>query len=80
MKVVYYLTRQKRSLAASIIVFSTQHVTLRLVWALTHYKQVQLVRSSEKLNLVQWKLDTMSLESKPFQLLASLLPGSPSSG
>ncbi|XP_061588583.1 putative glycerol kinase 5 [Cololabis saira] len=40
MKVVYFLTRQKRSLAASLIVFSTQHVTFRLVWALTHYKQV----------------------------------------
>ncbi|XP_075876919.1 glycerol kinase 5 isoform X1 [Nelusetta ayraudi] len=41
MKVVYFLTRQKRSLAASLIVFSTQHVTFRLVWALTHYKQVR---------------------------------------
>ncbi|KAM6919020.1 glycerol kinase 5 [Xenentodon cancila] len=41
MKVVYFLTRHKRSLAASLIVFSTQHVTLRLVWALTHYKQVR---------------------------------------
>uniref|UniRef100_A0AAQ5Y5M3 Glycerol kinase 5 n=1 Tax=Amphiprion ocellaris TaxID=80972 RepID=A0AAQ5Y5M3_AMPOC len=40
MKMVYFLTRQKRSLAASLIVFSTQHVTFRLVWALTHYKQV----------------------------------------
>uniref|UniRef100_A0A3Q1F2I3 Glycerol kinase 5 n=1 Tax=Acanthochromis polyacanthus TaxID=80966 RepID=A0A3Q1F2I3_9TELE len=41
MKMVYFLTRQKRSLAASLIVFSTQHVTFRLVWALTHYKQVR---------------------------------------
>ncbi|KAM9845231.1 glycerol kinase 5 [Aulostomus maculatus] len=40
MKVLYFLTRQKRSLAASLIVFSTQHVTFRLVWALRHYKQV----------------------------------------
>lgn len=40
MSVVYFLTRQKRSLAASLIVFSTQHVTLRLAWVLTHYKQV----------------------------------------
>uniref|UniRef100_A0A672JCA4 Glycerol kinase 5 n=1 Tax=Salarias fasciatus TaxID=181472 RepID=A0A672JCA4_SALFA len=40
MKVLYFLTRQKRSLAASLIVFSTQHVTFRLVWALTHYQQV----------------------------------------
>uniref|UniRef100_A0A3Q3ITV8 Glycerol kinase 5 n=1 Tax=Monopterus albus TaxID=43700 RepID=A0A3Q3ITV8_MONAL len=40
MKVLYLLTRQKRSLAASLIVFSTQHVTFRLVWALTHYKKV----------------------------------------
>ncbi|XP_039999147.1 putative glycerol kinase 5 [Xiphias gladius] len=41
MKVLYFLTRQKRSLAASLIVFSTQHVTFRLVWVLTHYKQVR---------------------------------------
>ncbi|XP_024864996.1 putative glycerol kinase 5 [Kryptolebias marmoratus] len=41
MKVVYFLTQQKRSLAASLIVFSTQHVTFRLVWALAHYKQVR---------------------------------------
>ncbi|AWP04365.1 putative glycerol kinase 5 [Scophthalmus maximus] len=41
MKVLYFLTRQKRLLAASLIVFSTQHVSLRLVWALTHYKQIR---------------------------------------
>lgn len=41
MKLLYFLTRQKRSLAASLIVFSTQHVTFRLVWALTHYQQVR---------------------------------------
>ncbi|TKS80091.1 putative glycerol kinase 5 [Collichthys lucidus] len=41
MKVVYLVTRQKRSLAASSLFFSTQHVTFRLVWALTHYKQVR---------------------------------------
>ncbi|XP_028988346.1 putative glycerol kinase 5 isoform X1 [Betta splendens] len=40
-KMLYFLTRQKRLLAASLIVFSTQHVTFRLVWALTHYKQVR---------------------------------------
>ncbi|KAM4552405.1 glycerol kinase 5 isoform 1-T2 [Odontesthes bonariensis] len=40
MKMVYFLTRQKRFLAASLIVFSTQHVTFRLVWALAHYKQI----------------------------------------
>uniref|UniRef100_A0A7N8XL01 Glycerol kinase 5 n=1 Tax=Mastacembelus armatus TaxID=205130 RepID=A0A7N8XL01_9TELE len=40
MKGLYFLTRQKRLLAASLIVFSTQHVTFRLVWALTHYKKV----------------------------------------
>uniref|UniRef100_A0AAQ4Q7W1 Glycerol kinase 5 n=1 Tax=Gasterosteus aculeatus aculeatus TaxID=481459 RepID=A0AAQ4Q7W1_GASAC len=38
---LFILTRQKRALAASLIVFSTQHVTFRLVWALTHYKQVR---------------------------------------
>lgn len=41
MKVLYFVTRQKRLLAASLIVFSTQHVTFRLVWVLTHYKQVR---------------------------------------
>uniref|UniRef100_A0A7N8WXW3 Glycerol kinase 5 n=1 Tax=Mastacembelus armatus TaxID=205130 RepID=A0A7N8WXW3_9TELE len=41
MKGLYFLTRQKRLLAASLIVFSTQHVTFRLVWALTHYKKVR---------------------------------------
>ncbi|XP_029308930.1 glycerol kinase 5 isoform X2 [Cottoperca gobio] len=40
MKVLYFLTGQKRMLAASLIVFTTQHVTFRLVWVLTHYKQV----------------------------------------
>ncbi|KAM8839719.1 glycerol kinase 5 [Synchiropus picturatus] len=40
MKVAHFLTRQKRLLAASLIVFSTQHVTFRLVWVLTHYRQV----------------------------------------
>ncbi|KAM9790640.1 glycerol kinase 5 [Syngnathus typhle] len=40
MKVLHFVTRQKRSLAASLIVFSTQHVTFRLVWTLKHYKQV----------------------------------------
>ncbi|XP_068196661.1 putative glycerol kinase 5 isoform X2 [Antennarius striatus] len=40
MKMVYFLTRQKRSLAASLIVFSTQHITFRLVWVLMHYKEV----------------------------------------
>ncbi|KAM4557099.1 glycerol kinase 5 [Fundulus diaphanus] len=41
MKVAYFLTRHKRSLAASLIVFSTQHVTFRLVWVLAHCKQVR---------------------------------------
>uniref|UniRef100_A0A667ZWB3 Glycerol kinase 5 n=1 Tax=Myripristis murdjan TaxID=586833 RepID=A0A667ZWB3_9TELE len=34
---------QKRFLAASLLVFSTQHVTFRLLWAITHYKQVEAV-------------------------------------
>ncbi|XP_030259651.1 glycerol kinase 5 [Sparus aurata] len=41
MKLLYFLTRQKRLLAASLIVFSTQHVTFRLAWALRHYTQVR---------------------------------------
>ncbi|KAM4605091.1 glycerol kinase 5 [Polymixia lowei] len=40
MKVLHFLSRQKRFLSASLVVFSTQHVTFRLVWALTHYKQL----------------------------------------
>lgn len=40
MKLVYFVSRQKRCLAASLIVFSTQHVTMRLMWVLAQYKQV----------------------------------------
>ncbi|XP_023653874.2 glycerol kinase 5 [Paramormyrops kingsleyae] len=40
MKVLYFLTRQKRFQAASLVVFNTQHVTFRLVWVLQHYSQV----------------------------------------
>uniref|UniRef100_A0A667Z9V8 Glycerol kinase 5 n=1 Tax=Myripristis murdjan TaxID=586833 RepID=A0A667Z9V8_9TELE len=40
MKVLHLLSRQKRFLAASLLVFSTQHVTFRLLWAITHYKQL----------------------------------------
>ncbi|KAM3865820.1 glycerol kinase 5 [Diretmus argenteus] len=40
MKVLHFLSRQKYFLAASLVVFSTQHVTFRLLWALTHYKQL----------------------------------------
>ncbi|KAM9322839.1 glycerol kinase 5 [Pholidichthys leucotaenia] len=40
LKVLYFLSRQKRLLAGSLVVFSTQHVTFRLIWVLTHHKQV----------------------------------------
>ncbi|KAF7669788.1 hypothetical protein LDENG_00124330 [Lucifuga dentata] len=40
MKMLYFLTRQKRFLIAGLVVFSIQHVTFRLVWALTHYKKL----------------------------------------
>ncbi|XP_039616292.1 putative glycerol kinase 5 [Polypterus senegalus] len=40
-KMLHFLTRQKRFLAASIIKFSTQHVTFRLAWVLQNIKQVQ---------------------------------------
>ncbi|XP_076000642.1 glycerol kinase 5 [Genypterus blacodes] len=40
-KVLYFLSRKTRYLAASLIVFSTQHVTMRLIWALTHYEQLR---------------------------------------
>lgn len=39
-KMLHFLSRQKRFLAASLVVFSTQHVSLRLAWALAHYEQV----------------------------------------
>ncbi|CAL1579366.1 unnamed protein product [Knipowitschia caucasica] len=45
MKALYFLSRQKRCLAASLIVFSTQHVTLRLVWVLSHYSQIRQAAS-----------------------------------
>lgn len=40
MKALYFLSNCKRFLAASLVVFSTQHVTFRLRWALTHYTQL----------------------------------------
>uniref|UniRef100_A0AAR2LD32 Glycerol kinase 5 n=1 Tax=Pygocentrus nattereri TaxID=42514 RepID=A0AAR2LD32_PYGNA len=39
MKVLHVLTRQKRFLAASLVVFTPQHVSLRLAWALRNLKQ-----------------------------------------
>ncbi|XP_024124364.1 putative glycerol kinase 5 [Oryzias melastigma] len=41
MKMLYFLTQQKRYLAASLIVFSPQHVTMRLLWILQHCTQVR---------------------------------------
>ena len=40
-KLLYFLSSRKHFLAASLVVFSTQHVTFRLVWALTHYPEVR---------------------------------------
>ncbi|KAJ3595149.1 hypothetical protein NHX12_004453 [Muraenolepis orangiensis] len=40
MKLLFWVTRQKRFLAASLMVFSHQQVTFRLLWALAHYKQL----------------------------------------
>ncbi|MGH0146109.1 UNVERIFIED_CONTAM: hypothetical protein FKN15_045090 [Acipenser sinensis] len=40
-KVLHFITRRKQFLAASIITFSTQHVTFRLAWALQNLKKVQ---------------------------------------
>uniref|UniRef100_A0AAY4AC82 Glycerol kinase 5 n=1 Tax=Denticeps clupeoides TaxID=299321 RepID=A0AAY4AC82_9TELE len=40
MKLLHFLTRQKRFLAASLVVFSTQHVSLRLAWMLHNCPQV----------------------------------------
>lgn len=41
MKVLHFLTRQKRFLAASLVVFSTQHVSLRLAWMLSNCPEVR---------------------------------------
>ncbi|XP_043119648.1 putative glycerol kinase 5 isoform X2 [Puntigrus tetrazona] len=41
MKVLHFLSRQKRFLAASLVVFTTQHVSLRLVWALNNIPQLR---------------------------------------
>uniref|UniRef100_UPI00398F0C12 glycerol kinase 5 isoform X2 n=1 Tax=Pristiophorus japonicus TaxID=55135 RepID=UPI00398F0C12 len=38
---LHFLTRQKRFLAASVIHFSTQHVSIRLAWVLQNIKRVQ---------------------------------------
>ncbi|XP_006637880.1 glycerol kinase 5 [Lepisosteus oculatus] len=40
-KMLHFLTRQKRFLAASLVVFSTQHVTFRLAWVLQNIKELQ---------------------------------------
>ncbi|XP_061098846.1 putative glycerol kinase 5 isoform X2 [Conger conger] len=41
MKMLHVLTRQKRFQAASMVVFSTQHVTMRLAWILQHCAEVR---------------------------------------
>ncbi|XP_020318341.2 glycerol kinase 5 [Oncorhynchus kisutch] len=40
MMALHFLSKNKRFQAASLIVFSTQHVTFRLAWALRHWKQL----------------------------------------
>ncbi|XP_033993342.1 putative glycerol kinase 5 [Trematomus bernacchii] len=59
MKVLYFFTRQKRLLAASRLLFSPQHVTFRLVWALTHYKQIR--QAANKGNCCFGTIDTWLL-------------------
>uniref|UniRef100_A0A6Q2X116 Glycerol kinase 5 n=1 Tax=Esox lucius TaxID=8010 RepID=A0A6Q2X116_ESOLU len=46
-KALHFLSRNKRFLAASLIVFSTQHVTLRLAWALQNWKRVRFGSASQ---------------------------------
>ncbi|XP_062843453.1 putative glycerol kinase 5 [Trichomycterus rosablanca] len=41
MKTLHFLTRQKRFLAASLVVFTTQHVSMRLAWALRNIPQLK---------------------------------------
>ncbi|XP_060762539.1 putative glycerol kinase 5 isoform X2 [Neoarius graeffei] len=41
MKMLHFLSRQKRFLAASLVVFTPQHVSMRLAWALQHIPQLK---------------------------------------
>lgn len=41
MKMLHFLTRRKRFLAASLVVFTPQHVSLRLLWALQNLPQLR---------------------------------------
>ncbi|KAK3513582.1 hypothetical protein QTP70_025360 [Hemibagrus guttatus] len=41
MKMLHFLSRQKRFLAASLVVFTSQHVSMRLAWALQHIPQLK---------------------------------------
>lgn len=41
MKMLHFLSRRKRFLAASLVVFTPQHVSMRLAWALQHIPQLK---------------------------------------
>ncbi|KAI5092553.1 putative glycerol kinase 5, partial [Silurus meridionalis] len=41
MRMLHFLSRRKRFLAASLVVFTPQHVSMRLAWALQHIPQLQ---------------------------------------
>ncbi|XP_066565724.1 glycerol kinase 5 [Amia ocellicauda] len=58
-KMLHFITRQKRFLAASLIVFSTQHVTFRLAWALENIKEVK--KAAEEGNCCFGTIDTWLL-------------------
>ncbi|KAG8445514.1 hypothetical protein GDO86_010325 [Hymenochirus boettgeri] len=58
-KVLHFFTRRKRFLAASLIKFTTQHVSLRLVWVLQNIPEVQ--QAAEEGNCCFGTIDTWLL-------------------
>ncbi|XP_041418121.1 putative glycerol kinase 5 isoform X2 [Xenopus laevis] len=56
---LHFFTRRKRFLAASLINFTTQHVSLRLVWVLQNIPQVR--QAAEKGNCCFGTIDTWLL-------------------
>ncbi|KAM4770687.1 glycerol kinase 5 [Rhinophrynus dorsalis] len=58
-KVLHFFTRRKRFLAASLINFTTQHVSLRLVWVLQNMPEV--LQAAEKGNCCFGTIDTWLL-------------------
>uniref|UniRef100_A0A3B4D034 Glycerol kinase 5 n=1 Tax=Pygocentrus nattereri TaxID=42514 RepID=A0A3B4D034_PYGNA len=71
MKVLHVLTRQKRFLAASLVVFTPQHVSLRLAWALRNVPQLK--QAVDEGTCLFGTIDTWLLYKLTKGKLASLL-------